>query len=220
MPPLPFASSVQLALTPRANRSVQKILDAAAKLFGKEGYDGASMGAVAKAAGVSKGLLHYHFRSKEHLLIEAGRASFRQLHARFSERFGRGEVGLEPALEALDSLWAALREMEGWAPFMVETMAIAAQDGAVREHLQAFYTEANEHLAEGIRQVFADDLSRLRMPPERLALMIRTALEGLATELAHARTDEDYARVHRTYLDMRTMFAGSVLCPDDGCQEG
>ena len=59
------------------------------------------MARVAEAAGVSKGLLHYHFHSKEHLLIEAIRAAFRQIYRRFDERYLRGERGLDAALEAL-----------------------------------------------------------------------------------------------------------------------
>src|SRR5205809_487893 len=101
----PAHRSEPLAQSPRGTRSIHRILDAAARMFGREGFQGASMGSVAAAAGVSKGLLHYHFQSKEHLLIEAVRATFRQLHLRFDERFRRGDRGLEPALEALDSLW-------------------------------------------------------------------------------------------------------------------
>ena len=47
--------------TPRGTRTIRRILDAAASSFGEQGFRGASMSAVAKAAGVSKGLLHYHF---------------------------------------------------------------------------------------------------------------------------------------------------------------
>ncbi len=195
--------------SPRARHSVQKILDAAARIFGAEGYQGASMGAVARAAGVSKGLLHYHFRSKEHLLLEAGRAIFGQLHARSRERFQRGERGLQPALEALDAIWAATMDSRSWSPFIVETMSLAVQDGPVRTDLLAFYAETRAKLSEGIRDVFEG--SDLAFPPDRLALVIRAALQGLLVELALARTPEDLARVDRTYQDMRALFAGAAL---------
>lgn len=45
------------------------ILQAAERLFGEKGYQGVSVEEIARAAGVSKGLVIYHFESKENLLL-------------------------------------------------------------------------------------------------------------------------------------------------------
>ncbi|MBK3396471.1 MULTISPECIES: TetR/AcrR family transcriptional regulator [Methylobacterium] len=45
----------------------RQILDGAREVFLASGFDGASMGAIAKAAGVSKGTLYVYFESKESL---------------------------------------------------------------------------------------------------------------------------------------------------------
>ena len=45
------------------------ILQTAERLFGEKGYQGVSIDEIAKAAGVAKGLINYHFGSKENLLI-------------------------------------------------------------------------------------------------------------------------------------------------------
>lgn len=45
----------------------KQILDGARQVFLAEGFDGASMGGIAKAAGVSKGTLYVYFDSKEAL---------------------------------------------------------------------------------------------------------------------------------------------------------
>lgn len=47
--------------------SEKKILDAAKKVFEKQGYTGARMQHIADEAGISKASLHYYFRSKENL---------------------------------------------------------------------------------------------------------------------------------------------------------
>lgn len=60
------------------------ILEAALKCFAEVGYDGASIGQIAKAAGVPKSLVQYHFENKDNL--------FQQCVA--------SKAG--PALEALD----------------------------------------------------------------------------------------------------------------------
>lgn len=205
--------SLPLADTPRAARSIQRILDAAARMFGQEGYRGASMNAVAAAAGVSKGLLHYHFRSKEHLLIEAQRATFRQIHHRFSDRFEQGDVGMDTALEGLDALWQSLVDMRRWSPFMVETLSLASKDGPVRDHLDEFYAEADAFLETGIRAAFTEHLDDLIVPAPRLAHVVRTAMHGLVIELSYARSDADLERVEQTYRDLRRVFAQVALSP-------
>ncbi len=43
------------------------ILKAASSVFVKDGYDGARMSGIAEKAGINKALLHYYFRSKNHL---------------------------------------------------------------------------------------------------------------------------------------------------------
>ncbi len=48
----------------------EKILAAAAKVIAEQGLAGVRMAGIAKAAGVSTGLLHYHFDTKERLFAE------------------------------------------------------------------------------------------------------------------------------------------------------
>ena len=195
----------------RGARSVQRILEAAANLFGRDGFDGASMGAVARAAGVSKGLLHYHFQSKEHLLIEAQRATFQQIFTRFAERFERGDRGMDTAVDALDALWDSLITMKAWTPFMVETLSQAVADRPVRQTVDAFYDEAMNLLQQGIEQTFEEDRDRMAVPPERLARMVRVNMHGLIIELARARDADELAKAQETYRDLRDMFSRVVL---------
>lgn len=50
-----------------SERRRQAILDAARRCYGKLGYAGATVGTIAREAGVSNGLLYQFFRGKEHL---------------------------------------------------------------------------------------------------------------------------------------------------------
>ena len=50
-------------------------------LFGRYGYEGVSIGSIAKAAKLSKGALYWHFENKEKLYLDCQR----QLHALFNE---------------------------------------------------------------------------------------------------------------------------------------
>jgi len=50
--------------------SRQRILDAALKVFAKQGYHSATVDAIAKTAGISKGLMYNYFKSKDEVLNE------------------------------------------------------------------------------------------------------------------------------------------------------
>ena len=52
------------------NKRHSDILVAAEELFAEKGYRGVSTKDIADAAGVSQGLVHYHFATKERLMME------------------------------------------------------------------------------------------------------------------------------------------------------
>ena len=164
------------------------------------------MAAVARAAGVSKGLLHYYFKDKDELLIETQRAAFKKIHEEFDSRFD-DNGGMDTALEALDALWESVREIRTWAPFLLETMSLTAHYPPVRKQLDAFYAEVMELLEDGVRRVFASDASRMPMPPERLALVVRTTIHGLVVELAYCETEAELERLDQLYTDLRFIFS-------------
>lgn len=195
----------------RLPSTVQRILDAATRVVGARGLDATTLADVARAAGVPFGLMRYHFRSKEHLLIEAQRATFRRIHERFEDRFARGEGGVGTAMEALDALWHAVRDMHAWAPFMVQTMALSARDEALGERMADFNAESSARVELGLVRLFTDQLDRLVLPPDRLARAVRTGLYGLVVELAFARTEEERAAVDQTYLDVRSLLERVVI---------
>jgi AcrR family transcriptional regulator len=196
-----------MAESPRGTRTIRRILDAAADAFGEQGFRGASMAAVAEAAGVSKALLHYYFKDKDELLLEAQRAAFKKIHERFDARFQQGDVGMDTALEALDALWESVKEVRGWAPFLLETMAMTAHIGPVRRHMDHFYDEVMQLLEDGVRKVFSAEAGRMPLPPERLAWIVRTTIHGLVVELAYARSEEDMVRLDQMYKDLRWIFS-------------
>jgi AcrR family transcriptional regulator len=56
--------------SPRAERTRADLLEAARRVFAEKGYEGASVGDVAAAAGYTKGAVYANFGSKEELFLE------------------------------------------------------------------------------------------------------------------------------------------------------
>ena len=141
------------------------------------------------------------------VFLDAQQAAYQQIHRRFTERAQRGDGGLPSAMDAFDAMWQNVRQLRAGAPAILLTLTNAE----VQDRRQRFYRESTELLEDAIRSVFAADLGQLALPPERLAVLVRVALEGLVVELAQSRTPEDVARVDQAYADLRTLFQGFLF---------
>lgn len=63
----------QVRRSPKAERTRAELLAAARRVFAERGYEGASVGDVAAAAGYTKGAVYANFGSKEELFLELAR---------------------------------------------------------------------------------------------------------------------------------------------------
>jgi len=75
-------------------------MDIAIDCFARYGYQGASIDRIAKAAGLTKGAIYYHFKDKEELLFEA-----------VKNRVGQFERRVTSDLGAIPDAVAALRRV-------------------------------------------------------------------------------------------------------------
>lgn len=154
---MPPSSSARLAPGPAlparegADQKRQRILEAARRVCAREGYEAATMDAVAAEAHVGKGTLYNFFDSKEHLFLSTVLQSYDQGEARIEARVGPAEdprARLEGYLEAL---------VEGFpgvaAGMMVnlQVWAVVSRDAAARdrmfEDLRARYARSGGDLA-------------------------------------------------------------------------
>ncbi len=137
------------------------ILDAAERVFAADGYQGASMRAIAEAAGVAQGLIHYHFKTKENLfeamvVRRSGQINERRA-ALVAELFAQGDPPrLEQIVEAL------------FRPTIETGLDLARDGGAFARILVSFANSADprdqrliETHYDPIAQSFIDALMRI-----------------------------------------------------------
>ena len=70
----------------KAEATRQSILDAAARIFRRDGYSGARLSDIAAEIGMKAGSLYYHFGSREALVEAVMEAGTRRTHARLVEQ--------------------------------------------------------------------------------------------------------------------------------------
>jgi AcrR family transcriptional regulator len=92
---------VEVAIgAPGRGRGRERILDAASQLFGAKGFSDVSMADVAKAAGVTKAALYYHFADKGDLYTTVALQRIASIHDAMVEA-GAGGGTLEDRLVRL-----------------------------------------------------------------------------------------------------------------------
>ncbi len=89
----------------QATETRQRLIDAAARLFAAHGYTATTVAAIGEAAGVSRGLVNFHFTTKEKLL----HAVIDELVAELEARMFPPDAASVPPMEALAILIDAHR---------------------------------------------------------------------------------------------------------------
>ena len=92
------------ALSERGADRRGELLQAAVRVFARDGFHGARVGDIAEEAGVAHGLLYHYFRSKEEVLETIFRSSWEEL-VRETERIERSELVLSEQLRRFASIF-------------------------------------------------------------------------------------------------------------------
>jgi AcrR family transcriptional regulator len=163
-------------LTPEARK--QAILEAAVQVFAQHGLDAATTDDIARAAGLSKGGLYWHFRSKDDILAAILMHFFDQEMAVLKELLAAtGTVG--ERLHQLGAQAAAdTLQMEQLLPVVLEFYALASRQATVRAWIQGYYQQYHQLLAALLQQGYARGELRYGTA-EAAALTLIAQIEGL-----------------------------------------
>src|SRR6185312_7484275 len=160
----------------------ERLLDAAAKVFAERGYQGASVEAIAAAAGVTEDALHWNFESKAELL-------FSLLEERVDRRLHLlvGAAGLIAGEETVTPLVS--REISSLADeelqlhlLTQEYWALAARDPALRARFAQRQRSLREVVAQAIVAHHEATSVALTYDPVQLATALLALGHGLGME--------------------------------------
>ncbi|MDN5820441.1 MAG: TetR family transcriptional regulator [Brachybacterium sp.] len=148
--------------------SIERIRDAAVRLFGEHGFRGTSLKVIAAEAGVSQALILHHYGTKDGLRAACDEFVSRTVRSRKAEVIdGPGTVDPFPAMRQL-------RE----SPHLLRYLTRALTEGG--EHttrlIDEMLADAVEYMAEGER---SGVIRPSRAPRERAALLLLWSLGAL-----------------------------------------
>ena len=116
-------------------RTRANILDAAEEEFADQGFHGTRMVAIAKRAGVTHGLLHYYFDSKDGLYEEVVGRLFGRHQQLFERLISEGNrlTARDLVLESFDLFWAHPNQVR------IMLWEMASGDDRVERSMKTFY---------------------------------------------------------------------------------
>src|SRR3954463_15986364 len=150
----------------------RRIVEAMRVTVGSRGAAGATFDRVAQEAGVSRGLLHYYFGTKERLLAETVQhdAELRSAHL---ERRLAGADSIDAVIEALVSeLQDFVKEDRGSQAVLYEMFSASRRNEEIREELARLYAGMRSHVAAILREKDAAGVIRLRADAEAVASVL------------------------------------------------
>jgi AcrR family transcriptional regulator len=156
-----------------------RIVEAMRTSVAERGIAGSTFDHVAREAGVSRGLLHYYFGTKERLLVEVVRREC-------DVRKRRLEAAIEDADSAdrvLDALVRSFQDFLGAGPkaalMQYEMLTLAQRNGEIAAELAHLGRTTRTHLADILRAKRDSGVLELRAEPESVALFLFALADGL-----------------------------------------
>jgi AcrR family transcriptional regulator len=165
------------------SEKARAIVDAMRSSLGSRGAAGSTFDRVAQEAGVSRGLLHYYFGSKERLLVEVVR---RDSEARL-QSMARALDGADSIDAVVQVLVRELRNLVAEDPAahaLIHELFSASRPGdEIRGELAELYRKLRGQVAEILRAKEAAGVVRLRGEPEAVASLLFALGDGLELQL-------------------------------------
>jgi|SRR5215208_6519096 len=158
------------------------IIDAMRESIAEVGITGSTFDRVAGKAGVSRGLLHYYFGTKERLLVDVIR---RDTEIRV-ETLGSA-LRRAPSLDAIiaaffDAFTRTIAGEIGYVYMVSELFVAGRYNREILDELGRLYGTARAEFAEILREKEAKGLVRLRYPAEDILSFLFTIGDGASVQ--------------------------------------
>ena len=161
----------------------RRIVEAMRASVAARGAAGSTFDHVAAEAGVSRGLLHYYFGSKERLLVEVVR---RDTEVRL-QSLERGLAGADSIDAIVEVLVRKLRDFVAEEPaahaLIHELFSVSRRNDEVRGELAELYRKVRGQVADELRAKEAAGIVRLRGEPDAVASLLFALGDGLELQM-------------------------------------
>jgi AcrR family transcriptional regulator len=177
------ASSTTAGARSLSGEKAQRIVEAMRRSVARRGTAGSTFDHVSREAGVSRGLLHYYFGTKEQLLVEAVRRDC-ELRLELLERQLSTAQTADDFIDLMaQHLQETVREDPDFVTLVFELFTLSRRN----EDIAVEYAELMRRTREQVAAMLADaqhqGILRLHAEPEAVAEVLFSLGDGLALRM-------------------------------------
>jgi len=174
------AAAKQRELT---GEKAQRIVDAMRASVAARGIAGSTFEHVSKEAGVSRGLLHYYFGTKERLLVEVVRRDSELRIARLDEPLGKAE-SVDDVLQVLvASLQDVLENEPGYFDLLFELFIAGRHNPEIRREVGEMFKRSRGHVVETLAAKQREGVISPRFDLESVVSYLFSIADGIAMQV-------------------------------------
>jgi AcrR family transcriptional regulator len=185
------AATKQRELT---GEKAQRIVDAMRSSVAARGIAGSTFEHVSSEAGVSRGLLHYYFGTKERLLVEVVRRDSEIRVARLDEPLGAAQS----VDDILNVLVASLQDMlendPGYFDLLFELFIAGRRNPEIQREVGELFARSRAHVVEILRAKEGEGVISPRFDLESLVSYLFSIADGIAMQVL-SEPDKDFESV-------------------------
>lgn len=180
------------ARRPIDGEKAQRIIDAMRSSVARRGAAASTFDHVAREAGVSRGLLHYYFGTKERMLAEVVRRDAALRLPLLRERLERAESADEIVDLLVASLERTVRDDPDFVTVLLELFTLARRHEEVATEVEALLERMRTEVGAVLAAKAQEGIVQLGAPPQVLADLLFAVGDGAAMRLL-AEPDRDPA---------------------------
>ncbi|HEV2787142.1 MAG TPA: TetR/AcrR family transcriptional regulator [Solirubrobacteraceae bacterium] len=162
-----------------AGDKATRIVDAMRASVAQRGTAGSTFDRVAKAAGVSRGLLHYYFGTKEKLLVEVVRRDCDVRIAALDAALGQAQTADDFIAILVASLEDVVRNDPGFVTLLFELFVLSRRHEDVAAEFTELLSRPRAQVAALLRAKEAEGVLRLGAEPDAVVDVLFSLADGI-----------------------------------------
>jgi AcrR family transcriptional regulator len=186
-----------------------RLIDATIAMLYEGGYAATTTISVAERAGVSRGAMMHHFRSRAELLLTVAEHILAEQRRMRVEMLASAGHGLDRFYAAADVSWAVQRHPSTIA--FLEIMMATRSDPELRKGMQPLARLIPEMLQQAAQRMAGDLPTKEVGKIQRLLRLHQAALRGLAIELMFSRDEKEIEATRQMLVQYERDFVQQIV---------
>jgi AcrR family transcriptional regulator len=166
-----------------SGEKAQRIVDAMRLSVAQRGTAGSTFDHVSREAGVSRGLLHYYFGTKEQLLAEAVRRDCELRLERLQRRLSTAKTAEDFIDLMAQNLRETLSEDPDFVTLIFELFTLSRRNADIAVEYAGLMRRTREQVAGMLAAAQAEGVVRLHAEPEAVAEVLFSLGDGFALRM-------------------------------------